>query len=70
MLAGQHVHKFKELQFHEVAYMEGDKLRIYKASMNDPSPELLHFYEKMVVVSSAQAANICAETAGQNSTQW
>lgn len=70
ILGSSHVQKFEELQFHEVAFRDWDKCKIYRAFKRHLSPNLLKFYEEMVAVSSERAVSICAQTAGQNSTQW
>lgn len=70
IFASRHAQKFKELHFHEVVFTDWNRLKICRALMKHLSCDLSKFYGDMVAVNSAQAARICAQTVGQNSTQW
>lgn len=70
IFSSRHMQKFKELQFHEVVFTDWNRLKICRALMKHLSCDLSKFYGDMVAVNSAQAARTCAQTVGQNSTQW
>ncbi|KAH9379346.1 hypothetical protein HPB48_013203 [Haemaphysalis longicornis] len=66
----QDMDPYTQMLFHDAAFQDALKLKIYIFSAQDLSEAEQSFYSKHVAVSEAQAVTMLAETRSQENTKW
>lgn len=64
------VRVYRELMFHDVAFGDCTRFKIYKFLEQDLTPPQKEFYRTHVQVTEEQSLRICVETRSQDNTKW